>query len=76
MKIDFKNHKKETRSYLLEQYKKQIRKQLIEDLIFGFIILLVFGVLFWFVTLNYKTAINNCVESGHSFEWCEAALVE
>lgn len=72
MKIDFKNHKKETRSYLLEQYKKQTKKELIEDLVFGFLIILVFGILLWLITLNNKAAIDSCVKSGRSNEYCEA----
>ena len=72
MKIDFKNHKKETRHYLLEQYKKQTKKELIEDLVFGLIIVLVFGLLFWLITLNNKAAFESCVKSGRSHDYCEA----
>ena len=67
MKIDFKNHKKETRNYLLEQYKKQIKKELIENLIFGFAIIIIFGLLFLYIIKN-KNSTNDFMNNTSIFE--------
>ena len=68
MKIDFKNHKKETRNYLLAQYKKQIKKELIENLIFGFAIIIIFGLLFLYIIKN-KNSTNDFMNNTSIFEW-------
>ena len=67
MKIDFKNHKKETRNYLLTQYKKQIKKELIENLIFGFAIIIIFGLLFLYIIKN-KNSTNDFMNNTSIFE--------
>lgn len=67
MKIDFKNHKKETRNYLLAQYKKQIKKELIENLIFGFAIIIIFGLLFLYIIKN-KNSTNDFMNNTSIFE--------
>ena len=67
MKIDFKNHKKETRNYLLAQYKKQIKKALIENLIFGFAIIIIFGLLFLYIIKN-KNSTNDFMNNTSIFE--------
>ena len=67
MKIDIKNHKKETRNYLLAQYKKQIKKELIENLIFGFAIIIIFGLLFLYIIKN-KNSTNDFMNNTSIFE--------
>lgn len=67
MKIDFKNHKKETRNYLLAQYKKQIKKELIENLIFGFAIIIIFGLLFLYIIKN-KNSTKDFMNNTSIFE--------
>lgn len=68
MKIDFKNHKKETRNYLLAQYKKQIKKELIENLIFGFAIIIIFGLLFLYIIIKNKNSTNDFMNNTSIFE--------
>lgn len=74
MKIDFKKHKKETREFLQNQYRKQVKKELIDNLIFAFIIILVFGILGLIVLSNNKSTIANCIKDGFSKDYCEATV--
>lgn len=72
--IDFKSNKKKTREMLRARIEKQKKQDRICNIITTTAIILLFILFCMYNAKMTNDAINSCVESGKSKEYCEQVL--